>query len=794
MKLNIDAGGLGSRTENLFGIFFEDLNHAADGGLYGELVRNRSFEFCPVDNKDYHSLTAWETTGDHAVICIEDKNPLNPNNTHYATVTTDGSEPAGIKNQGYNNGIPIRANETYLFSCFARNERSEEKELAISLEDPNGKIYARSTIRVRGTEWEKYETDFTPASADFSGRLVIKSAKEGTFFLDMISLFPGNTYKNRKNGLRRDIAEMLETMKPKFMRFPGGCLVHDGTLDPGDRGSMYRWKNTIGPVENRPARRNNWGYNQTLGLGFYEYFLFCEDIGAKPLPVLPAGWDPHHKRAEPLETLRPWIDDALDLIEFANGGADTVWGAKRAELGHPEPFGLEYIAIGNEEVGDEFFERYPLFHRAIKQKYPEIKIINSAGPFAAGTEYEKGWASARKNGSDFVDEHYYQSPEWFVANYHRYDSFKAGDPQVFLGEYASWGNTWYNALVEAAYMTGLERNAHAVGLACYAPLLCNVDYVNWRPDLIWFDNHRVYGTANYYVQKLFMNHQGSRLLPVAIEDTPPVETFPPKSVAGEIRLENSKSGVHFYDISLVDEGMDEANRILPDHVKLAGENRNELLCEITAPAYTLRLKAKEFGDSDRVSGRGFRINFGWADEQNFLYWEIGGWQNQDSMIGSRINGRGSCLSHSLFTVEPAREYDLCLSIRGRIIECYIDGVLVNRAEDKLSVPMPLYYSASLDEETGCVIVKCVNIKEQDIDVEIGFEKCEKPPGTIKVFQLAGFRKEDQNSFENPKIIEPKEFEILGSPVSLKYKLPKESLTIFRWSARPGVADGGKFYV
>jgi alpha-L-arabinofuranosidase len=710
---------------------------------------------------------------------VEDQWPLNPDNAHYALITICGGEPGGIRNLGYNTGIPLTKGESYLFSCYAKNTQIEQREVFVSLEDERGTKYAEKSIIVDSTTWKKYELILTSDATTFVGRLALRSVMEGAFCLDMVSLFPEHTYKNRRNGLRRDIAEMLEAMKPKFIRFPGGCLVHDGTLNPRDRGSMYRWKNTIGPVEDRPARRNNWRYNQTLGLGFYEYFLFCEDIGAKPLPVLPAGWDPHHKRAEPLETLNPWIDDALDLIEFANGGTGTVWGAKRAELGHPDPFNLEYLAIGNEEVGDEFFERYSLFHRAIRQKYPEIKIINSAGPFAFGTEYEKGWTSAKKNGSDFVDEHYYQSPEWFIANYHRYNSFKANDPKVFLGEYASWGNTWYNALVEAAYMTGLEKNARVVKLACYAPLLCNAAYVNWKPDLIWFDNHQIYGTANYHVQRLFMNHQGSRLLSVVVEDAPPVRVFQPSPIVGKIKLENATSEVHFYDISLVSERPEEARKECVDLVKLTGKNQNEFLGETTAPAYTLRLKVKEFGGPDHTSGRGLRIGFGWTDEQNYLYWEIGGWQNQDSIIGHRINGRGSCLSHSLFTVEPGMEYDLCLNIQGRIIECYIDGVLVNRAEDKPPMPEPLYYSASIDEETGDIIVKCVNLEDQSIDVEVFLKKCGGTVKNVNIFQLSGLEKEDQNSFENPNLIEPKEFEILVSPVSFRYKLPKESLTIFR---------------
>ena len=290
-------------------------------------------------------------------------------------------------------------------------------------------------------------------------------------------------------------------MHPKFMRFPGGCLVHDGALDPDARDAQYRWKNTVGPIEERPARRSNWGYHQTLGLGFYEYFQLCEDIGAKPLPVISPGYDPHHGRAAEPDEMQYFIDEALDLIEFANGEPSTKWGGLRAQLGHPEPFGMEYLGIGNEEVGEGFFERYKIVADAVRARYPEIKLIGTAGPFAAGGEYERGWRHAREDGADFVDEHYYMTPEWFLANHHRYDAFPADGPKVFLGEYASWGNTWYNALCEASYMLGLERNAKAVGLSCYAPLFANADYVNWKPDMIWFDKEKSFGTANYHVQK-----------------------------------------------------------------------------------------------------------------------------------------------------------------------------------------------------------------------------------------------------------------------------------------------------
>ena len=306
--------------------------------------------------------------------------------------------------------------------------------------------------------------------------------------VDMVSLFPEETFRGRKNGLRKDIAELLEEMHPKFMRFPGVCLMHIGSLDPKDRSSIYRWKNTVGLVEKRPSRRNSWNYNQSMGLGYYEYFQFCEDIGAEPLPVIAAGYDPHFLRAVPMEQIQEWIDEALDLIEFANGGTETAWGALRAEMGHPEIFGLKYLGIGNEEIGEEYYERYEVMQKAIKEQHPEIQVIASAGPWCSGSEFTKGWNMARDTESGFVEEHYYQCPEWFLANMDHYENYPAEGPKAFLGEYASRGDTWKNALVEAAYMINMEK-APGVGLACYAPMLSNVDYENWHPDLIYFNSH-----------------------------------------------------------------------------------------------------------------------------------------------------------------------------------------------------------------------------------------------------------------------------------------------------------------
>lgn len=787
--ITIHAKEQGAALGDLFGIFFEDLNHAADGGLYAELVQNRSFEFDPIDHPDYHALTAWdkvERGGGTCELRVESDDPLNGRNVHYAVIdiSSDGDDVGvGLMNHGFNTGIPIKEGNSYVFSMYARRTESFEQPVRIALEGQDGRVCAEEQFTVTTDEWTRYETKLTANATDYGGRLVLTAKGSGTLGFDMISLFPARTFRGRSNGLRQDIAEMIAELKPKFMRFPGGCLIHDGSLDPDDRNSMYRWKNTIGDIAERPSRRNNWRYNQTLGLGYFEYFLFCEDIGAKPIPILPAGYDPHHKRIVPLDELQPWIDDALDLIEFANGDVSTEWGGLRASLGHPEPFGMEYIGIGNEEVGEPFFERYAYIHRAIKSKHPEMKVINSSGPFSAGSEYERGWRSARENRSDLVDEHYYQAPEWLLAHHRRYDSFQAGDPKVFLGEYASWGNTYYNALAEAAFMTGLERNAHAVGLACYAPMLCNTDYVNWKPDMIWFDNHQVFGTANYYVQKLFMHHQGDYVLRVDAEgfDTPAgAEVLP---IAGKLAIVSNQANSEFSDITLTDHVTGKARKLAEDTVYLsdtAEDNesgtarRMAELGSIDSEHYTLTMKAR------RTSGsKGFIIHFGETDEQNRIFWEIGGWQNQDSLINAFVKGRSSVLTQSLFAVETDVDYLLELEVHGRRIRASINGELVADTEDTLPVIEPLYVASSMEETTGDIILKVVNMQPKQVDARILLEESGRDGFDVEIAELSGHTLEAENGFEEPEKIVPAHRTARIAGNGLEYVFPQHSLTVFR---------------
>lgn len=760
MRIVVNTGIKREPLGGLYGIFFEDLNHAADGGLYGELVQNRSFEFAPVDNKAYHGLTAWETVAEDGQVYAKvlTGGAVSERNPHYLAldVQEEGNN-VGIQNVGFNSGIPLRAGETYFFACYGKREQDLDRAVKVSLRGADGRVYTEQRLYFGG-EWKKHELAFLAPETDFCGRLAITVEGRGKVYLDFVSLFPADTYKGRRGGLRRDLAEMLERLSPGFVRFPGGCLVHDGALDEDARDAQYRWKNSVGRPEDRPARRNNWNYNQTLGLGYFEYFQLCEDLGAEPLPVIPAGYDPHHKRHAPLDKLQPFIDDALDLIEFANGGTDTPWGERRAQLGHPEPFGLKFLGIGNEEVGAAFFERADIIQAAVREKYPGIKLVNTAGPFASGGEFERGWENARKVRSDLVDEHYYMAPEWFVANHDRYDSYPRQGPRVFLGEYASWGNTWYNALIEASYMVGLERNAKAVGLACYAPLFANADYVNWRPNLIWFDNHRVFGSANYYVQKLFMEHLGDRLLDSRIEDAPEPsllssgrEAFAGKTqtenISGNILLSGYESDISYSNIVFTD--MESGEKQTFADCTATEENRRIPLLYTESSHYMLELEAEEL-----AGYRGLQVIFGSSSERDEFVWTLGGWQNQDNSLTQRINGRGAELCQYAFTLEKGRKYRLCLEVTGRNIKCRVDGRLYQNTDSRLPFAKALYAVAQERGDGREIILKLVNILDVRQPAELLLEGCGEGEYIVEQWQMSGFEPDAENSFEEPEKVTP----------------------------------------
>ena len=544
--------------KNMYGLFFEDINFAADGGLYPELVKNKSFEY---DDK----LIGWKAIQGAAALetyTVLNEQPISAKaNPHYLRMTTRTNSPnAGLINEGFR-GMGLKEGSEYTFSVYARRGAGSISALNVTLEEPgrggsgpeaatSGKTLAQARITGLTNEWQKYSVVLKPTATAGRARLKLTVEGAGTADIDVVSLYPKDTWMNRQNGLRTDLVQLLKDMKPGFLRFPGGCIVEGRTLD-----QRYQWKETIGDVASRVPLINRWNtefthrftpdYYQSFGLGFYEYFQLSEDIGAEPLPILnvgmacqfnsaelapmsaltpggpsaPAGHD--HADDEP--TLETFIQDALDLIEFANGPASSPWGSKRAAMGHPKPFNMKMIGIGNEQWGPQYLDRYEPFAKAVKAKYPAMEIVSSAGPSPDGELFDKATKRMRELNAEYIDEHYYAKPEWFREHVGRYDNYPRDGSKIFAGEYAAQSvaigsaenkNNWNCALSEAAFMTGLERNADVVAMASYAPLFAHVDAWQWTPDMIWFDNLKSYGTPNYYVQKLYSLNKGTTMLPV----------------------------------------------------------------------------------------------------------------------------------------------------------------------------------------------------------------------------------------------------------------------------------------
>ncbi|HEX8506262.1 MAG TPA: alpha-L-arabinofuranosidase C-terminal domain-containing protein [Hymenobacter sp.] len=543
----------GAVSKNMYGLFFEDINFAADGGLYPELVKNKSFE------TDDH-LIGWKAirgaAGFESYLVSGDR-PISNANNHFLRLNVKTAGPdAAFVNEGFR-GMGVREGAEYTFSVYARKGAGGVSGLSVTLEEPgrgsrgpetpaSGKALAQAQITGLTGEWKKYSVVMKPTGTAAKARLKLSVEGTGTVDLDVVSLFPKATYLNRENGLRPDIVQLLKDMKPGFLRFPGGCIVEGRTL-----AQRYQWKETIGDVASRRPLINRWNteflhkftpdYYQSFGLGFFEYFQLSEDIGAEPLPILNVGMACQFNSAElaPISaakgpnaagaadepTLDTFIQDALDLVEFANGPASSPWGAKRVAMGHPAPFNLKMIGIGNEQWGPQYLERYEPFAKAVKAKYPNMQIVSSAGPAPDGELFDKATLKMRELKAEFIDEHYYAKPDWFRQNVGRYDNYPRTGPKIFAGEYAAQSvgiaspdnkNSWDCAISEAAFMTGLERNADVVAMASYAPMLAHVDAWQWTPNMIWFDNLTAYGTVNYYVQLLYAQNKGTSMLPVQL--------------------------------------------------------------------------------------------------------------------------------------------------------------------------------------------------------------------------------------------------------------------------------------
>jgi alpha-L-arabinofuranosidase len=789
--ITLDPAAKGAAIDDtMYGVFFEDINRAADGGLYAELVQNRSFEYSTADNASYTPLTSW--TADGTAEVLDDAGRLGERNRNYLSLGAGSS----VTNAGYNTGIRVEQGKRYDFSVWAR--AGSGTTLTVGLKDAAGPLATARQVAARG-EWRKYTAAFTATRTSNRGRLTVATTHATA--LDMVSLFPRDTYKNQPGGLRKDLAEKIEALHPGFVRFPGGCLVNTGSMADYSAASgyqrkrAYQWKDTVGPVEERATNANFWGYNQSYGLGYYEYFRFAEDIGAMPLPVVPAlvtGCG-QNRAVDDEALLKRHIQDTLDLIEFANGPATSTWGKVRAEMGHPKPFGLTHLEVGNEEnLPREFYARFEKFRAAIEAKYPDITVISNSGPDDSGTVFDTAWQLNREGGVDMVDEHYYNSPEWFLQNNDRYDSYDRQGPKVFLGEYASQGNAWKNGLAEAAYMTGLERNADVVELASYAPLLANEDYVQWRPDLIWFNNRASWNSANYEVQKLFMNNTGDRVVPSTATTTPGVGG----PITGAVGLSTWATSAAYDDVKvtsadgatlLSDDFSGDASRwthsgagawtVQDGQYVQTDEAAENTLVTAGDPAwkdYDLHVKATK-----RSGKEGFLVAFGVKDTGNYYWWNLGGWNNTQSAVERAADGGKSTLLSKAGSIETGRAYDIDIKVRGRQVTLYLDGQEWGAFTDDKPAE-PFRQVVTEDARTGDLIVKVVNAQDTAARTEIDLGGA-RTASRARVTTLAADQEAVNTETDAP--VTPVTSTFSGVAPTFSYTFPANSVTFLRIKQR-----------
>lgn len=856
--LSVDAGNeLHDISELLFGIFFEDINFAADGGLYAEKVVNRSFEYGEQAKDD--ELHGWSAVGD-AIYYIADTDSLNKNNPHYVVIENTSSEPSGIANKGFLEGMAIEKEE-YDLSLYARGNADITLRLVVGDE-----IAGETVITGITDEWAKYEASLTSEFSAHENVFLQVLIGEGKAEIDMVSLFPAETYKG--HGMRKDLGEKLEALNPSFLRFPGGCVI-----EGWDKETMYDWKASLGvdkdtdlPLEfggkygdvaTRTYGTNLWTNlsltEDTLpcfmsyGLGFYEYFLLAEDLGAIGVPVINCGLYCQMRGKGPVEMYEDdgetytaefaqYLDDMHDLIEFCRGDVSSDWGKVRASLGHPEPFELKYVCIGNEQEGQVYFDRYEAFleyYNEKKAEYPElyegVELIYSSGADDAtsGANYFASYEFAKdymdKNGitdvSDFAaatDHHYYNDPQWFLDNTNHYDeenysrdiasmtdTHYGGGIKVFLGEYAAKSNRLEAALAEAAFMTGLERNGDIVEMAAYAPLFGNLTATHWAPDLIWFNNHLSTGSISYYVQKLFGNNVGDTLLSSTLEGA----KLEPEDLKGKVGLGTWYTKAAFDNVKVTDNktgftlGADcftlptnfwwDWQQITPGDWHIRG---GKLVQQATELAYNNYGACAFFGKEDwsnytftfeatkQEGAEGFYIPFLIEDENNMFFWNIGGWGNTKSAVQRVVNGNKSgeipCTVTD-FTVEDGRTYEIMIVVEGTRIKGYIDSVLQFDYETLGGTNANAYQVVSRDKETGDIIIKLVNVTDKDRVFAVNIANLGQVSTTATVNQVAGDSLDNDNILGAQEDCIMEEFTIEGISDSFNYTAPMYSVTAIR---------------
>jgi len=772
-RITVDVNKPGhSISPTLFGVFFEDINLSTDGGIYPELIRNRSFE-------DADKLQDWKFVSEEAKstasICTADVQsrppvpPLNAFNRKSLLINANGRFK--LENNGYW-GMNILKGTNYTIKFAARTADGFNSPLIVKLVSGNGNELASKELTGFDHSWKYYSTKLTASTGDTNAHLEISGEGSGKLFLDMVSLMPDQTWKN--HGLRPDLAEALDALHPKFLRFPGGCWV-----EGDDFAHMNHWKNTIGNIDTRTPLWNIWGYNATHGLGYYEYLQLAEDLGAEPLFCINAGIS--HKEIVPLDQMGQWIQDALDAIEYANGPEHTVWGSIRAQNGHPKPFNLKYLEIGNENGQAPYADRWRLIAKAIHEKYPDIQFVANE------------WAGGHPNDPmpEIVDEHYYNNPDWFIWNANKYDQYDRKGPKIFIGEYAVTSGTGNGnlrgAIGEAAWMTGMERNSDIVIMGSYAPLFCNANHKAWPVNLINFDSYRWFGLPSYYVQQLFANNQGTVSLPLTIENAPGIEA---PNAYGCIGLGTWNNAAEFRDLKVVDtkgkllyqadftKNIDDwrktgkgewtvQNGILKQSV--IAPNITAFVGDKNWSDYTITLKARKLSGEN-----GFQIYFHNRNNNERTRWDLGGYSNTVHMMDISITS-GSIPA----TIESGRWYEIKIDIQGNTVKGYLDGQLIQQVTDTTSNVKSLCASATRDDQSGDIILKVVNTSSAAVNTQINLNGTTALSQTGKVIVLTSASPLDENTLEEPAKVSPKTEKVIVKGHSLTRSFPGNSLTVIR---------------
>lgn len=789
VKINVDAANPGIKVSpNLYGIFFEDINHAADGGLYAELISNRSFE--DSDN----AIPTWRTSASNgASITSQLVSKALLNNAQgkalQITVKADKAATASLINEGFW-GINAVQGRTYKLSLFAKgNYKGGLKARLISADGKT--VYAETTVDAAiGKKWNKYTAELTANANDPKAQFELVFDGKGTVTLDVVSLFPP-TFMNRPNGLRPDLAQLLYNIRPKFVRFPGGCYV-EGQESPEN---AFHWEKTIGPIEQRPGHKNvNWRYRTSDGMGFDEYLQLAEDLNAKPLYVVNVGlW---HGGMTPVDSIQPWIDECMNALEYANGPVTSKYGALRAKNGHPEPYNIEYLEIGNENnqpdpalQSDHYYERFKKFKDAVLAKYPNMHLI---GNVVAWGDDNPTWDS--KESVELLDEHYYRNPAWFAENFNKYDTYNRKGSEIYVGEYAvtqGFGNmgSLDAALGEAVYMMGIENNSDIVTMASYAPIFANLNDRMWAPDMIQFTSDKVFGTPSYYVQNLMANNVGTRVLKVN-------QTNPYKYGDVQVKPAVCRVGMGTWStqVSFEDKGYTDANgnalpmtlQELPTDVRgdwkvdgnIIKQTSNGESCirlnpgEITSEGYIYKVRARKDAGNE-----GFLLIFNYVDDKNYCWLNLGGWNNTQHGIEQIVDGAKGQVATVSGNIETGRWYDIELKVKGDSIFASLDGKEIFASKLRANTLPGVFSTATLDENTGEVILKVANTSSENTTAEICLQG--KTISNAKLIRLSAKNGKEENTIDNPTNVYHTETFVTTSTDGAVVEIPANSLNIFR---------------